>query len=84
MATAPISVHYTPAGPPDHGQADIVFFETPKGGAVFSSGSITWMSSTPEKNYDNDVARIEVGVICGSTLGGHPKAAINVHLKTGH
>jgi len=63
MATAPISVHYTPASPAEHGQADIVFFETPKGGAVFSSGSITWMSSTPEKNYDNDVARITRNVV---------------------
>ncbi len=63
MATAPISVHYTPAPPADHGQADLVFFETPKGGAMFSTGSITWMSSTPEKNYDNDVATITNNVL---------------------
>jgi len=63
MATAPISVHYTPASPADHGQANLVFFETPKGGAMFSTGSITWMSSTPEKNYDNDVAKITNNVL---------------------
>jgi len=63
LSTAPIAVYYTPASPAEHGQADIVFFETPKGGAVFSSGSITWMSSTPEKNYDNDVARITRNVV---------------------
>jgi len=63
MATAPISVHYTPAHPAEHGQADLVFFETPNGGAVFSTGSITWMSSTPEKNYDNDVAKITNNVL---------------------
>jgi N,N-dimethylformamidase len=63
MSSAPISIHYTPASPADHGQADMVFFETPKGGAVFSTGSITWMSSTPEKNYDNDVAKITSNVL---------------------
>jgi N,N-dimethylformamidase len=62
-ATAPLSVHYTPAPPADHGQADIVFFETPNGGAVFSTGSITWMSSTPERDYDNDVAKITRNVV---------------------
>jgi N,N-dimethylformamidase len=63
LSTAPLSVHYTPASPPDHGQADLVFFETPDNGAVFSTGSITWMSSTPEKNYDNDVAIITHNVL---------------------
>jgi N,N-dimethylformamidase len=63
LATAPISVHYTPAPAPEHGRADLVFFETPNNGAVFSTGSITWMSSTPEKNYDNDVAKITHNVL---------------------
>ena len=36
----------------------MVFFETANGGAVFATGSVIWMSSTPEKNYDNDVAII--------------------------
>ena len=49
--------------PADHGQADLVFFETPKGGAMFSTGSITWMSSAPEKKYDNDAAKITHNVL---------------------
>jgi hypothetical protein len=32
-------------------------------GAMFSAGSIIWMSSTPEKNYDNDVAKITRNVV---------------------
>ena len=63
LSTSPIAVYYTPASPPDHGQADIVFFETANDGAVFSTGSITWMSSTPEKNYENDVAKITRNVV---------------------
>jgi N,N-dimethylformamidase len=63
MATAPISIHYTPASPAEHGQADLVFFETANGGAMFSTGSITWMSSTPEKKYNNDVAKITNNVL---------------------
>jgi N,N-dimethylformamidase len=63
IATAPISVHYTPAPPADHGQADLVFFETPNNGAVFATGSITWISSTLEKNYDNDVAKITRNIV---------------------
>ncbi len=63
ISTAPLSVHYTPAPPAGHGQADLVFFETLNNGAVFSTGSITWMSSTPEKNYDNDVAKITHNVL---------------------
>jgi N,N-dimethylformamidase len=63
ISTAPLSVHYTPASPAGHGQANLVFFETPKGGAMFSTGSITWMSSTPEKNYANDVAKITNNVL---------------------
>lgn len=63
MSTAPIAVYYSPAGPADHGQADIVFFETPNGGAMFATGSITWMSSTPENGFDNDVAKITLNVV---------------------
>jgi hypothetical protein len=32
-------------------------------GAMFSAGLITWMSSTPVKNYDNDVAKITQNVV---------------------
>jgi hypothetical protein len=63
ISTAPLSVHYTPAPAAGHGQADLVFFETASNGALFATGSITWMSSTPEKNYDNDVAKITHNVL---------------------
>ncbi len=63
MSTAPIAVHYSPAAPAEHGQADIVFFEPPNGGATFSTGSITWMSSTLENGFDNDVAKITLNVV---------------------
>jgi N,N-dimethylformamidase len=38
--------------------ADMTFFETPNGGAVFSTGSITWAASLPHNGFDNNVARI--------------------------
>jgi N,N-dimethylformamidase len=44
--------------------ADMVFFETPNGGAVFSVGSIAWSGSLSYANYDNDVARITGNVLC--------------------
>jgi N,N-dimethylformamidase len=59
----PLTVSYHPSPADVHAKADIVFFETPQGGAMFSTGSITWMSSTLENNYDNDVARITLNVI---------------------
>jgi N,N-dimethylformamidase len=63
MSIMPLSIYYHPASEDVHARADLVFFETPKGGAMFSTGSITWMSSTPENSYDNDVARITLNVI---------------------
>ena len=39
-------------------RADMVFFETINGGAVFSTGSITWAASMAWNRYDNHVARI--------------------------
>ena len=63
LSTSPIAVYYTPAAPAGHGQADIVFFETPNGGAMFSTGSITWMSSSLENGFDNDVAKITLNVV---------------------
>ncbi len=44
-------------------RADMVFFETPAGGAVFSTGSIAWAGSLSHKGYDNDVARITGNVL---------------------
>jgi len=44
-------------------RADIVFFETPAGGAVFSVGSIAWFGALARDHYDNDVARITENVL---------------------
>lgn len=39
-------------------RADIVYFETGKGGAVFSTGSITFCGSLPWNDCDNNVSRM--------------------------
>jgi N,N-dimethylformamidase len=44
-------------------RADMVFFETPGGGAVFSVGSIAWCGSLAHRGYRNDVARITGNVL---------------------
>jgi N,N-dimethylformamidase len=44
-------------------RADMTFFETPGGGAVFSVGSITWAASLSHEGYDNNVARISENVV---------------------
>ncbi|SKB06371.1 N,N-dimethylformamidase beta subunit family domain-containing protein [Aeromicrobium choanae] len=44
-------------------RSDIVFFETPAGGAVFSVGSIAYATALPTDDYDNDVARLTTNVL---------------------
>ncbi len=44
-------------------RADMVFFETPNGGAVFTTGSIAWMGSLSHNGYDNNVSRITENVL---------------------
>ena len=44
-------------------RADIVFFETPNGGAVWSTGSIAWPTSLAHNDFDNNVARITGNVL---------------------
>ena len=44
-------------------RADLVFFETPDGGAVFSTGSIAWAGALAHDGYDNNVARITTNVV---------------------
>ena len=44
-------------------RADMVFFEGPKGGAVFSTGSIAWATSLCHHNADNNVSRITENVL---------------------
>jgi N,N-dimethylformamidase len=44
-------------------KADMTFFETPGGGAVFSVGSIAWAASLSHNDYDNNVSRISANVV---------------------
>ena len=39
-------------------RSDMTFFETPGGGAVFSTGSITFCGSLVTNNYDNDISKL--------------------------
>jgi N,N-dimethylformamidase len=44
-------------------RADLLFFETPNGGGVFTTGSISWCASLAHEGYDNNVARITTNVL---------------------
>ncbi len=44
-------------------KADMAFFETPAGGAVFSTASIAWCGSLSHNNYDNNVSKITWNVL---------------------
>ena len=44
-------------------RADMVFFETPAGGAVFSVGAIGWGGALPCNGYENAAARITKNVL---------------------
>jgi N,N-dimethylformamidase len=43
--------------------ADMVFFETPGGGAMFAVGSMSWCGSLGHRNYQNDISTITENVI---------------------
>jgi N,N-dimethylformamidase len=44
-------------------RADMVFFTTAQGGAVFSPGSIAWGSALPCMGYENSVSRVMKNVV---------------------
>jgi len=44
-------------------RGDMVFFELPNGGAVFSTGSIAWCGCLSHNEYDNAVSRITENVL---------------------
>lgn len=44
-------------------RADMVYFDTGDGGAVFSVGSINWFASLSHNGYDNNVSRITENVL---------------------
>lgn len=43
--------------------ADMAFYETPNGGAVFAMSSIAWAGALAHNGYDNNVARITGNVV---------------------
>ena len=47
----------------DRVRADLVFYETPSRGAVFSVGSIAWCGSLSHNGYINNVSRITANVL---------------------
>ena len=49
--------------PEDLIRAEIVYFETAQGGAVFSTGSITFCGSLSHKDYDNPASRMLENVL---------------------
>ena len=44
-------------------RADMVYFEYPKGGAVFSASSIAWCGALSHNQYDDNVSRITDNVL---------------------
>ncbi len=44
-------------------RADMVYFEGPRGGAVFSAGAITWCGCLSANGYRNNVSRITENVL---------------------
>jgi N,N-dimethylformamidase len=53
-------------GPLSHAvRADMTFFETPAGGAVFATGSIAYLASLwrDGKGYDNNISRLTLNVL---------------------
>ncbi len=49
--------------PDPYVRADMTFFETPNGGAVFSVGSISWFGALARDGWDNDIAQITTNVV---------------------
>lgn len=44
-------------------RADMTFFETPNGGAVFSTGSITFCGSLPSNKFENNISKLIKNVV---------------------
>ncbi|MBP5857480.1 N,N-dimethylformamidase large subunit [Marivibrio halodurans] len=68
-------VSTTTGEPPDRLiHADMVYFDTPSGGAVFSVGSITFCGSLPVDDFGNPVSRLLENVVTGflAGKGGEP------------
>ncbi|KUM26725.1 hypothetical protein AU467_20245 [Mesorhizobium loti] len=59
----PISHRGTTGDQTSDARADMVFFKTAQGGAVFATGSIAWCCSLSHNHYDNPVSRITENVL---------------------
>ena len=57
-----VGSHMRPENSPNV-RADMIYFETPNNGAVFSVGSICWCASLSHNCYDNNVSRITKNVL---------------------
>ena len=44
-------------------RSELVYFEGPEGGVVFSVGSIAWCGSLSHSSYENNVSRITDNVL---------------------
>ncbi|MBS0224028.1 MAG: N,N-dimethylformamidase [Proteobacteria bacterium] len=44
-------------------RCDMIFYETPGGGAVFSTSSIAWAGALAHNGYDNNVSRLTENVV---------------------
>ena len=44
-------------------RADLTFFETPNGGAVFSTGSIAYAGALPVNRFDNNIAKLTTNIL---------------------
>ena len=44
-------------------RADMTYFETPSGGAVFATGSITFCGSLPWNDFDNNISHLLANVM---------------------
>jgi N,N-dimethylformamidase len=56
-------------------RGDMVFFELPHGGAVFSASSISWCGSLSHDGYENSVSRITENVLRRFAADGPVNAA---------
>jgi len=63
MVTSLLDILPDPTRTQDPIRADMVFFETNGGGAVFSVGSIAWAGSLSHRDYDNSVSTVTRNVL---------------------
>ncbi len=64
-------------------RADLTYFETSGGGAVFATSSIAWSGSLSHCGYDNDVSRITATVLGASSTPRADPPAANAVLRAG-